>query len=142
MTPIEMQIVHIQARLFENASYLPSAEFAKSFMRSYIAEQMDRKYSFMQYCGEEYLLEAFLDGGEMRDDGERYSPDIMFWMGYIYRYWHYLTGENSRDILKQAPPEIIRQTYGGFHTLDPALAVENLKSLSEQRRIGKTGKKR
>lgn len=132
MNEIELQIVHIQARLFENASYLPGKEFATSFMKSDIARNLDKKYNSLQYCGEEYLLEAFMEDVGIHTDGTRYPSEVMFWMGYIYRYWHYLTGESSREIVRQAPPELVKQTYAGLHTIDPSLAVERLKELGSR----------
>ena len=53
----------------------------------------------------------------------------MYWSGYLYRYWHFLTGERSAEIYEQASARRMAQCYAGFHTLDPAMAVEDLKEL-------------
>ena len=59
--------------------------------------------------------------------------EILYWTGYIYRYWAYLTGENSRKIYRQAPASTMRQNYLMFHSLDPEIAVEDLKEIYAQK---------
>lgn len=82
--------------------------------------------------GEAYIMEeliAELNGKPM--DGELYSKDEMYWTGYTYRYWHFLTGENSKAISKQAPAKMMRRAYAGFHTQDMTLTIEDLKQLAK-----------
>ncbi len=53
--------------------------------------------------GEEYLLEEVKSsaGESLAASGDIFQKDIMYWIGYIYRYWHYYTGEDSAKILRQ-----------------------------------------
>ena len=30
------------------------------------------------------------------------DKEVLFWIGYVYRYWHLLTGESSREIYDQS----------------------------------------
>jgi len=84
----------------------------------------------MQWMGEEYLMQEIEDENESIDKtGEIYGNEPMFWMGYLYRYWHYLTGEKSCDIVRIAPPDVMYESWAGFHTLDNDLAIERLKEL-------------
>ena len=53
--------------------------------------------------------------------------------GYLYRYWHYHTGESSAKIFKQAPVATMKRNYMMFHTMDPVLAIENLKEIHNQK---------
>ena len=41
---------------------------------------------------------------------------VMYWAGYVYRYWHYVTGESSRKIYRQAPAKTMNVNYLMFHT--------------------------
>ena len=59
---------------------------------------------------------------------------MLYWIGYIYRYWHYYSGEKSERIYRQAPVETMKRNYMMFHTMDPALAIEDLKELYGQRK--------
>ena len=33
------------------------------------------------------------------------TKDVLYWIGYIYRYWHLYNDESSAKIYKQAPAE-------------------------------------
>ena len=89
----------------------------------------------MQWAGEEYLLEEVIDeaGDRFEKPGEVYSEELIYWIGYIYRYWHYVTGESSKEIYKQAPVETMKRNYLMFHTMAPELAIEDLKEISRQK---------
>ena len=107
MDDLQLKICDIQGRLFELSAEqkLPSAAFIKAFMTSATAKELDSSYNRMQWMGEEYLLEEVKSsaGESLTGGGDIYQKDIMYWIGYIYRYWHYYTGEDSAKILRQAP---------------------------------------
>lgn len=69
--------------------------------------------------------------------GENYDQEEVYWMGYVYRYWHFYTGESSRQIYSQADGPLMRSCYLGLHTLDPAMAVEDLKEIYNQKQESK-----
>ena len=104
--PWQSQLCDIQGRLFENAGKAGynSEQFIKQFMTSSLAKELDSTYNRMQWAGEEYLLEEFADRCPAAPkDGNLYDNEVLYWAGYVYRYWHFLTGESSKDIYKQAP---------------------------------------
>ena len=98
-------------------------------MTSETAKALDSRYNRMQWMGEEYLLEEVLSsaGDSLSVAGEIYQKDVLYWIGYIYRYWHYYTGESSAKILRQASAATMKRNYMMFHTMDPVLFVRNLK---------------
>lgn len=136
MDALELKLCDIQGRLFELSAEKKynSAVFIKTFMKSVTARELDSKYNRMQWAGEEYLLEevAAAAGDALLADGEVFPDDMLYWIGYIYRYWHYYSGEDSAKIYKQAPVEIMRRNYRMFHTMDPVLAIEDLKEIHGQ----------
>lgn len=88
----------------------------------------------MQWAGEEYILEELDDEvGGLRKSGIRYSKEVMYWTGYVYRYWHYYTGESSRQIYKIADEKIMNESWLGFHTLDVKMAIDDLKEIYNQK---------
>ena len=127
----------IQGRLFELSAdkNYSSEAFIKFFMKSDIAKSLDSSFNHMQWAGEEYLLAEISDnaGDELLEDGQIFSKDVLYWIGYIYRYWHYHTGEESAKIYKQAPVKIMARNYLMFHTMDPTMAIENLKEIYKQK---------
>lgn len=137
MNELQLKLCDIQGRLFELSAEKKynSAAFIKAFMMSDTAKELDSKYNRMQWAGEEYLLEevASVAGESLTRNGEIFSADVLYWIGYIYRYWHYYTGEDSAKIYKQAPAQTMERNYMIFHTMDPVLAIEDLKEIHNQK---------
>ena len=137
MDELQLKLCDIQGRLFElsAAKKLPSAAFIKAFMTSDTAKGLDSSYNRMQWMGEEYLLEEVISnaGDILSGGGEVYKNDVMYWIGYIYRYWHFYTGESSAKILRQAPAATMKRNYMMFHTMDPVIAIEDLKEIHNQK---------
>ena len=137
MNELQLKLCDIQGRLFELSAEKKynSAAFIKAFMMSDTAKELDSKYNRMQWAGEEYLLEevASVAGESLTRNGEIFSTDVLYWIGYIYRYWHYYTGEDSSKIYKQAPSQTMKRNYMIFHTMDPVLAMEDLKEIHNQK---------
>ncbi len=131
---LEMKLCDIQGRLFELSAQkgYNSTGFIKAFMTSQTAKALDSKYNRMQWAGEEYLLEEIAATGELTTDGEVLPRDVLYWIGYLYRYWHYYTGEDSIKIYKQATAETMNRNYLLFHTMSPELAIEKLKEIYMQ----------
>ena len=138
MDELQLKLCDIQGRLFELSAEkkLPSASFIKAFMTSETAKELDSRYNRMQWMGEEYLLEEVLSsaGNALSGAGEVYQKDVLYWIGYIYRYWHYYTGESSAKILRQASAATMKRNYLMFHTMDPVVAIEDLKELHQQKK--------
>lgn len=137
MNELQLKLCDIQGRLFELSAEKKynSAAFIKAFMMSDTAKELDSKYNRMQWVGEEYLLEevASVAGESLTRNGEIFSADVLYWIGYIYRYWHYYNGEDSAKIYKQAPAQTMKRNYMIFHTMDPVLAIEDLKEIHNQK---------
>ena len=131
MTSIELQLCDIQGRLFKLSARrgINSAEFIKIFMKSATAKALDSTYNRMQWAGEEYLLEEVIDeaGDRFEKPGEVYTEELIYWIGYIYRYWHYLTGESSKEIYKQASVKVIKQNYERLCMMTPEEVIVQLK---------------
>lgn len=136
MNELELKLCDIQGRLFELSAdkKLDSAAFVKTFMLSQTAKELDSKYNRMQWAGEEYLLEEIISdaGNILAANGEIFPKDVLYWIGYIYRYWHYYTDEDSAKIYKQAPVETMKRNYLMFQTMAPEVAIEDLKEISRQ----------
>ena len=131
MTSIELQLCDIQGRLFKLSAKrgISSAEFIKVFVKSATAKALDSTYNRMQWAGEEYLLEEVIDeaGDRFEKSGEVYAEELIYWIGYIYRYWHYVTGESSKEIYKQAPVKVMKQNYARLYMMTLKEAIEILK---------------
>ena len=131
MISIELQLCDIQGRLFKLSARreISSAEFIKVFMKSATAKALDSTYNRMQWAGEEYLLEEVIDeaGDRFEKPGEVYTEELICWIGYIYQYWHYVTGESSKEIYKQTLVKVMKQNYERLYMMTPEEVIEILK---------------
>lgn len=132
----QRQLCDIQGRLFElaRANGYDCPAFIAAFMESDVARRMDATFDFLQWAGEEYLLEELNDEvGGLPRAGTTWGREPMYWTGWLYRFWHCLTGETSCAIYATADAATMGGAYLGMHTLDPEMAIENLKELAAQR---------
>lgn len=137
MDSLELKLCDIQGRLFElslSEGY-DSDKFVPFFMNSEVARSLDSKYNRMQWAGEEYLLEELVaeSNGVLVKGNNKISSDVMYWIGYIYRYWHYLKSETSVKIYRQANMKTMCRNYMIFHTMDPELAIDDLIEIKRQK---------
>ena len=133
MDNIQLKLCDIQGRLFERSTAYASEDFIRSFMNSEVAEHLDSTYNKLQWMGEEYLLEELKDEKSLSMDGEKYSPEVLYWIGYLYRYWACSRSEKSKKIYRKAPAKTMKRNYLAFHTLDPDIAIDDLEEIRRQR---------
>ena len=127
---IESKLCDVQGSLFEsfaNTEYDPEC-LIRVFMNSELSKNLDSDYNRMQWAGEEYLLEELLDvyKDQLEPKSEEYSKDALFWMGYVYRYWHYYKNESSKNIYKIAPFKTMNINYLMFHIFSVEHAIDDL----------------
>ena len=128
---LQLALSDMQGQLFEMSIEmgLDSETFIKAFMLSDIAKDLDSQFNHMQWAGKEYIMERILDElkDKLKTGGEIYDSETMYWTGYIYRSWHYYTGESCKEIYKQAPAKTMRITYFPYHTMSVEMAIDRLK---------------
>ena len=129
----QLKLCDIQGRLFERSTAYASESFIRDFMNSEAARHLDSPYNKLQWMGEEYLLEELKDEKELSVEGEKYNPDVLYWIGYLYRYWAISRGERSKRIYRQAPAKTLKRNYLAFHTFDPDVAIDDLIEIDRQR---------
>ncbi len=129
--PLQSALADMQGQLFELAKQkgYDSEAFIKAFMLSDIAKDLDSEFNHMQWAGKEYIMERIAEelGEVLTTGGELYDTETLYWTGYVYRTWHYYTGESSREIYKQAPAKTMRVTYLPYHTMSVEMAIDRLK---------------
>ena len=130
MNDIELKLCDIQGRLFELSveRQLKSASFIKVFMNSETSKALDSTYNRMQWAGEEYLLEEVVDaaGDKVSKGGEIYSKDLIYWIGYIYRYFVITYELTSMQVYKIVKPKELKGLFLPYHTMDPSQAIERI----------------
>lgn len=128
---LQLTLCDTQGQLFELAAErgYSSEAFIKAFMTSQVAADMDKDFHHVQWAGKAYILSRMEDelADQLTKDGEVYDKETLYWAGYIYRYWNFYTGENSREIYKQAPAKTMNIVYLMYHTMSPEMAIDRLK---------------
>lgn len=138
MDIIDSKMCDIQGRLFELAfdKGFNIEDFIKEFMRSKLASFLDSSYNRLQWVGEEYLLEEIIDecGSKIRKEKSPLFKETVYWIGYIYRYWHYYKNIESKKIYHLAPIETMKANYFMFHSFTPELAIDELIEIYKQKK--------
>jgi len=127
---LKLALCEMQAQLFvqsQERGYASEA-FIKAFMNSDTAADLDKPIHHMQWAGAHYLMSRMEEEhADKLTPGDCYDTETLYWAGYLYRYWHIYTGENSRTIYKQAPAKTMRIVYLMYHTMSPEMAIDRLK---------------
>lgn len=135
---LQLTLCDTQGQLFELAAErgYSSEAFIKAFMTSQVSADMDKEFHHVQWAGKAYVLSRMEEelAEQLKKDGEIYDKETLYWMGYIYRYWSFYTGESSREIYKQAPAKTMNVVYLMYHTMSPEMAIDRLKESFEEKR--------
>ena len=128
---LQLTLCDTQGQLFELAAErgYNSEAFIKAFMTSQVSADMDKEFHHVQWAGKAYILSRMEDelSEQLVKDGEIYDKETLYWIGYIYRYWNFYTGESSKEIYKQAPAKTMNVVYLMYHTMSPEMAIDRLK---------------
>ena len=126
----ERLLCELQGKVFEKSveEYgTSSAVFVRRYMNSDYAARMDQ-IGFIDRPTDEQEAFASLDEqyGISRYGSELFSPEELFWMGYIYRYWVCTYGISSKAAYKMCNVREMHSVYYAYHTLDPLQAIQRL----------------
>ena len=127
---LKLALCEMQAELFVQSKEqgYDSESFIKTFMNSDVAKDLDKPFNHMQWAGAHYLMSRMEEEyANKLEQGPSYDIETLYWAGYLYRYWHIYTGENSHSIFKQAPAKIMQIVYLMYHTMSPEMAIDRLK---------------
>ena len=128
---LQLSLCDTQGQLFELSSKYGynSEAFIKAYMTSKVSMDMDKEFNHLQWAGKAYILSRIEDelSDKLIKDADVFDKETLYWIGYIYRYWHFYTGEKSKEIYKQAPVKTMKTVYLMYHTMSPEMAIDRLK---------------
>ena len=130
---LKLALCEMQAELFAYSKEkgYSSESFIEAFMLSDISKELDLPFHHMQWAGMHYIMSRLEEeyAQALETTGDCFDTETLYWTGYLYRYWHIYTGENSRQIYKQAPAGKMQIVYLMYHTMSPEMAIDRLKGL-------------
>lgn len=105
-----------------------SAVFIRRFMRSAVARRLDAAGDgLLETCSADDLIGQVEAEYGVSDYGSaKYGAEELYWMGYLYRYWCFTREVSSAAVFKACGARELQTTYGAYHTLDPAAAIERI----------------
>ncbi|MDR0334337.1 MAG: hypothetical protein LBH69_00405 [Methanomassiliicoccaceae archaeon] len=133
---LELLLCHVQGDLFELSAErgFASIEFIDAFMGSKCAAALDMDFNKLQWMDAEYIMDALVDElGDKLVHGEQESMGALSWAGHLYRNWHFITGESSKEISKQAPADQILRGYLYYDQIGDEATIEELKEKAIKR---------
>ncbi len=107
-----------------------SRQFINKLMNSMCGDLLYRWDSCQMWLGDTYVLSE-LEQEVSFEQGEVINEAVMYWIGYLFRYWSFEYKEDSaKEILRQAPIDVLLASYQGLHTLFWDEAIERLKEIT------------
>ena len=134
LNPDELAVANNQGIIFEECQYkgMDAEDYITKFMQCPVAVQLDNMESGIFSSGASQLASyAMAVMGEVKklDERKRAYDAELYWIGYIYRYWSYLLGMPSNEIIEVAPVEQALRCYPAFHCMGNKEAIAQMLSL-------------
>ena len=125
-----LHLCNLQAKTFESSIDLTSVSseiFIRRFMNSKVAKMLDNESVLQTNLYEkDFLLMIEEEYGPSKYGSVKYTHNEMFWIGYLYRYFCYTYELTSIQVYKMVKPKELRGLFLGYHSMDPAQAIERI----------------
>lgn len=112
------QIFAESLKRYKGSSYV----FIKTFMESNESFKIDENNTI----NEAEIFENMDEYKKLDIGNEKINSDIMYWIGYIYRYWAYTYGMYSKKIFSIANSKLMEKLYNPYHTMDPSITIARI----------------
>lgn len=104
-----------------------SEVFMRRFMFSTVAKEFDSKAILDDSLTISEVFYRIEEEFGKTDYGKtKYNKEVLFWIGYIYRYFSYTYDLSSKYIYKIIKPKELNKLYYVYHTFDPSNAIERI----------------
>lgn len=101
--------------------------FIRRFMLSQVVKEFDSSAILDDSLTELNVFQRIEDEFGKSDYGKkRYGKEVLYWIGYIYRYFAYTYELSSKYIYKIIKPKELNELYHVYHTFDPSIAIERI----------------
>ena len=125
-----LSLCTLQGNVF--ASSLDNAECSsKIFMRRFLNSKVAREFDSSSILDgtmtiKDIFFELEEEFGKTSYGCEKYDKEVLFWIGYIYRYFAITYEFTSARVYKIIKPKELRELFLPYHTLDPSQAIERI----------------
>lgn len=120
----------MQGKTFElsvTAQDNSSEIFIRRFMNSEVAKQLDNMAVLQSNIQAADILSLIDEEyGKSNYGSVKYTPNELYWIGYLYRYFAYTYDKTSVQVYKIIKPKELRGLFLPYHTMDPAQAIDRI----------------
>ena len=96
-------------------------------MLSDIAKQFDSKAYLDGTLTKDEVFELIEEEyGESNYGKNKYNSEVLYWIGYLYRYFSYTYELTSKQVYRYVKPKELNGLYLAYHTLSCAQAIERI----------------
>ena len=92
-----------------------SDDFCYKFMNSERGRRILNDEMIQEYCGESFMFSGLAREINFKK-GDVYDFDVLYFTGFLYKYWASYRGSSSEEIYKLAPIQLIADRYMFYHT--------------------------
>lgn len=101
--------------------------FIRRFMLSDVAVLFDSLAILDDPISEnDVFLEIEKEFGKSNYGKIRYDKEVLFWIGYLYRYFAYTYNLISKQIYRILKAKELNESYFSYHTMDLKIAIERI----------------
>lgn len=131
MTNNGLLLCRMQAELF--ASFFSIGEYSPYvFIRRFMNSNLVLRFDHLVILGEISSNSVLIDeldkeyGSTDFGNPQVVDKEILYWVGYIYRYWAYVYDIPSCDMYKYVKPKLLIDRYYLYHSMDPQYTIERI----------------
>lgn len=104
---------------------------SKIFMRRFLNSKVAREFDSSSILDgtltiKDIFFELEEEFGKTSYGSKKYDREVLFWIGYIYRYFAYTYNLTSKYVYKIVKPSELNELYYVYHTFDPKVAIERI----------------
>lgn len=123
-------VCSIQGKVFSNSlTYFKCS--SEIFMRRFMMSEIVKQFDSLSILDDtltinnvyERLEEEF---GKTNYGKVKYSSEVLYWIGYLYRYMAYTYDLSSKQVYKIIKPKELNELYYVYHTFDCSQAIERI----------------
>jgi len=125
-----MTLCRFQGDLFaygEDNSDCSSSCFVRAFLYSSLAKRLDTGDFYFEATDVPKAFAELASEKSLSRGNEKRGAKILYWVGYLLRYWAYTEGVSSAALAKRIKPSVLFGVYEAYHGLSMAEAVERIK---------------
>lgn len=123
-------LAEYQGKLFEKSVdrfNCSSLVFLRRFIKSRLLLVLDKNQSALVDLNVDNGLNSIEEQFKKNDYGKvKINKEIMFWIGYMYRYISYTRNISTKLVYKYFKPEQMKSNYYVYHTQNPEWVISNL----------------